>query len=262
VIAAVEIDHLWEAYRPRTRRGWLRHGDPRWAIRDLSVTVAPGELVGVVGRNGAGKSTLLQCIAGVLHPTRGRVVTHGRVASLVDLAAGFHAELTGRENAWIAGVLSGMSRAEARDRDDEIADFAGLDEATMNAPLLTYSAGMALRLGFAITVSTRPSVLVVDEVLAVGDTAFQRKCVDTVRELRERGCAVVFVSHNLDLMASQADRVAVIDEGRLVHLGDAGSATKFYLELTGGRPDAPDLSLRSVYGINRRAKRRRLRRGV
>jgi len=197
----------------------------------VSLEVRPGETVGVVGGNGSGKTTLLKAIAGVFPPSRGTVVTRGRVASLVDLAAGVHRDLTGHENLTIAGVLLGMSRAEVRDRYEDIRDFAGLEAEQMSSPLLTYSAGMELRLGFSLVVHTDPAVLVVDEVLAVGDEAFQRKCISRIDALRNAGTGVVLVSHELDMLRAHCDRVMVLDHGIVRFTGASGVAIERYLAL-------------------------------
>lgn len=217
---AVEIVGLWEAYRPRGRLGW-RRGEPNWALQGIDLTVERGTCTGVVGGNGSGKTTLLQVVSGVLRPSRGRVVVRGRVGSLVDLSAGFHRDLTGHENVLVGGVLLGLSRREIRERYDEVVAFSGLPEDALGWPLGAYSAGMGLRLGFSLVLATRPDVLLVDEVLAVGDVDFQQQCLDRVDELRDGGCAVVIVSHDHALVRSHCDRVAVLDRGRLIDVGPA-----------------------------------------
>jgi ABC-type polysaccharide/polyol phosphate transport system ATPase subunit len=171
--------------------------------------------LGIIGPNGAGKTTLLQTLAGVLQPARGRVVTAGRVSSLIELTAGFHRELTGTQNVLFQGVLLGMRRSEVRERLDSIVEFSELDEDVLGAPLRMYSAGMGLRLGFSLAVSMEPSVLLVDEVLAVGDERFRTKCMNKVRELQAGGCAVVMVSHDLSLVAQRFDRVGLLENGEM-----------------------------------------------
>ncbi|MFN2569324.1 MAG: ABC transporter ATP-binding protein [Candidatus Dormibacteria bacterium] len=227
----VEVDHLWEGYRPKRSWGWSKRGEVHWALRDVSLEVGPGETTGIIGGNGSGKTTLLKAIAGVFPPSRGRVVTRGRVASLVDLAAGVHRELTGHENLTIAGVLLGMSRAEVRARYEEIRDFAGLDAEEMSSPLLTYSAGMELRLGFSLVVHSRPAILIVDEVLAVGDEAFQGRCIQRIGELRDSGTSVILVSHELTMVRAHCDRVVVLEHGQVRFIGAPGPAIDRYHEI-------------------------------
>ena len=257
----VVIEGLWEAYRKRNRFGWRRRGEVQWALREVDLAVAPSRMLGVVGGNGSGKTTLLQVVAGVLHPSRGRVATSGRVASLVDLSAGFHRDLTGHENLLIGGVLLGMSRLEIRRRYDEIVAFSGLAPDTLGWPLAAYSAGMGLRLGFALVSHSDPDVLLVDEVLAVGDEQFQHQCVDRVRELQAVGCAVMLVSHDLDLVAAHCDEVAVLDAGKVVHRGRAGEAVAWY---RGRRPTlAPTPAAeRNLYDPSWRVQAARRRRGA
>jgi lipopolysaccharide transport system ATP-binding protein len=229
-MAAIEVDALWDGFRPKNRRGW-RKPHYRWALRDVSFSVEPGEMLGIIGPNGSGKSTLLHCLAGVYHPRQGRIAVRAPVSSLVELSAGFSRELTGRENIMVAGVLNGLTLAQLEARYDDIADFAGLSPEVLDSPLRTYSAGMGLRIGFSVTVHTDPAVLLVDEVLAVGDESFQGACLDRVAELRAGGCAVVLVSHDLDLVERHCDRVGVLDRGELRHLGPPGEAVDLYRQL-------------------------------
>ncbi len=256
--AVLRVDRLGEAYRLKSRRGWRRrHGAVRWALRDVSFELAPGECLGVVGANGSGKSTLLSCLGGVLVPTEGSIARAGRVASLIDLSAGLHRELTGRENILVSGVLNGMSRRELRGRLDDIVDFSGLDTDALDSPLRTYSAGMALRLAFSVVVHTEPAVLLVDEVLAVGDEEFQSKGMTRIAELRATGTGVVLVSHELDVVAAVADRVAVLEGGRLEFLGATAAGLDTYRALHGGAPPPQDLSDAAVYGVSARRGRGR-----
>jgi ABC-type polysaccharide/polyol phosphate transport system ATPase subunit len=222
-----------------------------WALRDINLIVHPGETVGVIGQNGAGKSTLLQCLGGVIKPTRGEVVTNGRVATMVDLAAGFNRELSGRENAIVAGVLAGMSRAEAKSSIAAVAAFSELDPSVLNSTLRTYSSGMVLRLGFAINVVLDPSLLLVDEVLAVGDESFQVKCLAKVGDLKKQGSGVVLVSHNLDLIREHCETVVVLARGSIAFSGTPDEAIGAYLDLSGGRPDEQDMSFGALYGRRR-----------
>jgi ABC-type polysaccharide/polyol phosphate transport system ATPase subunit len=253
---AVVASSLWEAYRPRGGLGW-RRGEPAWALRDVDLAVAPGECLGIVGGNGSGKTTLLQVVAGVLRPTRGQVEVRGRVASLVDLSAGFHRDLTGHENVLVGGVLLGLSREEVRERYDDIVGFSGLPSDALDWPLSAYSAGMGLRLGFALVAHTRPDVLLVDEVLAVGDAAFQRQCLAKVDALRSSGCAVVIVSHDLELVREHCQEVGVLARGELVALGPTDDALARYLERVGDEDPRADRPVYAARGKTLAARRRR-----
>jgi ABC-type polysaccharide/polyol phosphate transport system ATPase subunit len=228
VTTTVVVDGLWEGYRPKTGRGGLRRGQWHWALRDVSFEASAGELVGVVGGNGSGKTTLLRCVAGVLRPTRGRVSTSGRVSSLIDLTAGVSRDLTGHENILIGGVLLGMTRAEIQTRYDEIVRFSGLSDDHLSEPIHTYSAGMMLRQACALVLHSDPSVLVVDEVLAVGDEAFHADCLARMDALQSGGCTVVLVSHELELVRERCKRVAVLDTGSLVFDGPTVEALEHY----------------------------------
>ena len=226
---AVLVDGLSEAYRRRSSRGWRRpRGAERWALEDVSVSVEPGASLGVIGPNGSGKTTLLRCIAGLIAPTRGSMRTTGRVVSLIDPSAGFHRELTGRENALVDGVLCGMSRMEVHARLDAIAAYAGLNGETFDAPLMTYTAGLVVRLGFSVIVHSDPRVLVIDEVLGTADEAFKRRALDRLDELTRGGAAVVLASHDLDLVLRTCDQVAVLAEGRLLSLGPTHETLEAY----------------------------------
>ena len=183
------------------------------ALDDVSFSVAPGEAFGVIGGNGSGKSTLLKVVAGILKPTAGRVAVAGRVAALIELGAGFHPEITGRENVYINGAVLGLSRREVARRYDEIVEFSGLAD-FMEEPVKNYSSGMYVRLGFAVAVHTDPDVLLVDEVLAVGDEAFAHRCLRRIEELLAADRTLLFVSHSLDLVESLCDRALWLDRGR------------------------------------------------
>ncbi len=167
-----------------------------WSLQDISFTVNQGDCFGVIGRNGSGKSTLLKLISGILEPTSGEVITQGRIASLLELGAGFHPELTGRENIFLNGSVYGLSHKQIKERLEQIIDFAELGD-FIDAPIKHYSSGMYVRLGFAVAINVDPDVLLVDEVLAVGDAAFQAKCLDSIREFRSRGGTLLLVTHEL-----------------------------------------------------------------
>ena len=189
------------------------------ALSDVSFTVARGETFGVVGPNGGGKSTLLKLVAGLFKPTSGRIAVHGKVSALIELGAGFHPEISGRENVVINGVMLGLTRREIEQKLPAIIAFSGLED-FIDEPVKTYSSGMYVRLGFAVAVHVDPDILVVDEVLAVGDEAFAHRCLDTIAEFSRRGKTIFFVSHSLALVEELCDRVLYLDHGRVKGLGD------------------------------------------
>ncbi|MGE0451425.1 MAG: ABC transporter ATP-binding protein [Vicinamibacterales bacterium] len=196
--------------RPFARRATSELAEQEfWALRDVSFEVRPGEALGIIGPNGAGKSTALKLLTRIMRPTRGRCEVHGRVGALIEVAAGFHPELTGRENVSLQGAIMGMTPEEVARRFDAIVDFAGIPD-FIDTPVKRYSSGMNARLGFAIAAQSDPDVLLIDEALAVGDMSFQQKCYDYLRTVRQSGAAVVFVSHNLQAVASISDRVLLL----------------------------------------------------
>jgi len=197
------------------------------ALTAVSFTVSPGETVGVIGPNGSGKSTLLKLLAGILRPTSGSVSVRGRLAALLELGAGFHPEISGRENIEISGLLLGLSKREIASRFDEIVRFAELEE-FLDAPVKTYSSGMAVRLGFSIAAHSDPEVLLVDEVLAVGDEAFSRRCLEKFSEFERAGKTLLFVSHDLALVAERCRRALWLDRGLLAADGPAGQTVARY----------------------------------
>jgi lipopolysaccharide transport system ATP-binding protein len=198
-----------------------------WSLRDVSFTVARGRMCGVVGRNGAGKSTLLRLLGGVGVPDEGTLAVRGRVGGLLELTAGFHGDLTGRENVMIGGVVRGLRRREVQSRFNSIVEFAEL-AAVIDHPLRTYSSGMQMRLAFAVAIHCEPDVLLVDEVLAVGDLAFQEKCLDATARLRARGAAIVVVSHDLSMVASMCDDAVYLRNGRVAAFGGAEAIADQY----------------------------------
>ena len=197
------------------------------ALREVSLEVRRREVLGIIGHNGAGKSTLLKLIARVLQPTTGRVTVRGRVAPLLELGAGFDMELTGRENVYLNGAILGFRRADIDQRFDRIVEFAGVGE-FIDMPLRTYSSGMVVRLGFAVATDIQPDILIVDELLSVGDADFQRKSEQRMRELRDKSEAVIMVSHDLGLMREMCQRVAWLDHGRLRAVGTADEVVDEY----------------------------------
>ncbi|MFQ5799672.1 MAG: ABC transporter ATP-binding protein [Bacteroidota bacterium] len=199
-----------------------------WALQDVNITVHKGEVFGVIGRNGSGKSTLLKVVARVLGPTVGRVRVKGRVAPLLECGAGFHPELTGRENIFLNGTLLGFTRKEMRERFERIVTFAELRD-FIDAPLRTYSSGMAARLGFAIATDEKPDVLLVDEVLAVGDETFQRKSTARMQEFREQGTTILLVSHNMKTVEGMCKRAMWLDRGVVKADGASGEVVSAYL---------------------------------
>ncbi len=228
----VHLDGVWQEFRPRSAHGNRRRvTDVKWALQDVSFDAESGETVGLIGHNGSGKTTLLRTLAGVIKPSRGECTVTGRIGSLIDLTAGVNRDLTGRENIMLGGVLLGMTRAEVRKHYDSIAEFSGLAESVLSQPLSVYSAGMGLRIAFSVVVHVHADVLLVDEVLSVGDEAFQQKCLDRITELRHDGCTIVMASHDLDQVRDFCDRVLVFHQGRLCFTGEANAAVEHYVVL-------------------------------
>jgi lipopolysaccharide transport system ATP-binding protein len=210
-------------------------GDRRvafWALKDLDFEVAPGEVVGIIGRNGAGKSTLLKILSRITKPTTGHAELHGRVGSLLEVGTGFHPELTGRENVYLNGAILGMSRREIARKFDEIVAFAGVEE-FLDTPVKRYSSGMYVRLAFAVAAHLELEIMVVDEVLAVGDMEFQRRCLGKMNEVAHSGRTVLFVSHNMAAVRSLCTRGIVLDRGQRVFDGDVQRAIEQYLACQG-----------------------------
>jgi lipopolysaccharide transport system ATP-binding protein len=205
----------------------MRRRRPFCALRDVSFEVRQGECLSVIGANGAGKSTTLALIAGVLKPSVGRIQTVGRICPLLELGAGFHSELNGRENIVLNGILLGLTRREVLERVDEIIAFSELEQ-FIDGPLRTYSSGMVARLGFSVAVHLNPSILLVDEALSVGDEAFQQKCLRRMQQFRDRQTTMVFVSHDMGSVAQISDRVALIEGGQLVDLGEPSRVIENY----------------------------------
>jgi ABC-2 type transport system ATP-binding protein len=203
--------------------------DDLWAVKDVSFDVKEGETVGILGRNGSGKSTLLKTICGVLQPTSGQVVVRGKLAGLLELGAGFQQDLSGRENIYLNGSMLGMSKRDVDKVFDDIVEFAELEHFIDNQ-VKFYSSGMYVRLGFAVAVNVDPDVLVIDEVLAVGDERFQRKCMDRIKTFQNDGRTILFVSHSPDLVRSICDRAVVLSDGVMIGLGPPGEAVRLFRE--------------------------------
>ena len=200
-----------------------------WALKDVSFEVAPGDVIGIIGRNGAGKSTLLKVLSRIAEPTTGRVELYGRVASLLEVGTGFHPELTGRENIFLNGSILGMTRKEIETKFDEIVAFAEVEK-FMDTPVKRYSSGMYVRLAFAVAAHLEPEILIVDEVLAVGDAAFQKKCLGRMRDVASTGRTVIFVSHNMAAVSSLCTKAMVLWEGKVEYpLGSVEGAISQYL---------------------------------
>ena len=209
--------------------GRRKNTEDFWALSDVSLTVRQGETVGILGRNGSGKSTLLKCICGVLQPTSGEVAVRGKLAGLLELGAGFQMDLSGRENIYLNGSLLGMSKREVDRAFDAIVDFSELEE-FIDGPVKFYSSGMTVRLGFAIAVNVDPEILVIDEVLAVGDERFQRKCIDRVKQFQKEGRTILLVTHAADTVRSICDRGVVLSHGHLIADGEPGESTRIFRE--------------------------------
>jgi ABC-2 type transport system ATP-binding protein/lipopolysaccharide transport system ATP-binding protein len=241
-VRVIEIDDVWKEYRlgergsttlrdafARLRRREHPQHPHVWALRDVSLTIDQGEVVGFIGRNGAGKSTMLKLLARITEPTRGRTRSRGRVGALLDVGTGFHGELTGRENIYVNGALLGLSRREIERRFDDIVAFAEL-ERFLDTPLKRYSSGMQLRLAFAIAAEIQPEIVVVDEVLAVGDLEFQRRCLGRMHDMQRSGRTVLFVSHDMSAVAQLCTRVVWLDRGQIVVDGAPPEVIAAYVE--------------------------------
>lgn len=263
----IRVDGLWKKYRRGERADSLRDllaglgraalrrtpsdqlaNEEFWALKDVSFTVAPGEVMGVIGPNGSGKSTLLKLLTGILEPDRGEIAIRGRIGALIELAAGFHPDLTGRENVFLQGAVMGMTRAEIELRYEEIVEFAGIED-FVDTPIKRYSSGMNARLGFAIAAQMDPDVLLVDEVLSVGDYEFQRKAEERLREVVAREIPVVIVSHRMDSIAKLCDHAILLSEGGVAFAGSAAECVAAYVDgrhLSQEREEASPVSLTSI----------------
>ena len=255
------LDTLSAPFRRLSGRGGRAEESRRfWALQDVSFEIPQGEVVGIVGRNGAGKSTLLKILSRITAPTEGRAEIRGRVGALLEVGTGFHPELTGRENVFLNGAILGMRRDEIARKFDEIVDFSGV-ETFIDTPVKRYSSGMQVRLAFAVAAHLEPEILLVDEVLAVGDAEFQKKCLGKMSEIAERrGRTVLFVSHNLSAVGALCRTGVLLDQGRLLHTGEvrdvlvqyvqAGGALSQYERSAPAIADATLMSGRATYEID------------
>lgn len=261
---AVLFDHVWKKFRRGEHHDSLRDAITAlakrpfvrrpsadalqetefWALRDVSFEVKPGEALGIIGANGAGKSTALKLLTRILKPTLGTCRVRGRVGALIEIAAGFHPDLTGRENLYLQGAILGMTRGEVARKLEDVIEFAGIRD-FIDTPVKRYSSGMNARLGFAIAAHVDPDVLLIDEVLAVGDFAFQQKCYARLREFRQSGAAIVFVSHNMQAIVSLCDRALLLRPGRTPILANVGEVAALYSSSDGEGVD-PRVSVRDV----------------
>ncbi len=236
------IDDAERAWHRLTGRAEKRDRSEFWALRDVSFDVDTSDVVGVIGRNGAGKSTLLKILSRITEPTSGEIRLRGRVASLLEVGTGFHPDLTGRENAFLNGAILGMTKAEIREKLDEIVEFSEIG-AFIDTPVKRYSSGMYVRLAFSVAAHLEPEILIVDEVLAVGDAQFQTKCLTKIRSLADRGQTVLFVSHNLSTVTSLCTRGIVLQQGQVSYSGTAREAVEAYIargSRDGARWQRPD----------------------
>lgn len=240
-VEIIRLDNVSVSYRlPSERIGTFKEYAIRtlqrkikienfWALTDVSLQIRKGEVFGLIGNNGAGKSTMLKVISKVLKPTKGRVQVYGKIAPLLELGAGFHPELSGRENVFLNGALLGYSREEMESVFEEIVEFSELDQ-FINSPIRTYSSGMYARLGFAVATAHMPEILILDEILSVGDEAFQRKCNMRMKSFQQAGATVLMVSHGLDSMEAMCDRIAWIDHGKIRLIGNPQEVIASYRE--------------------------------
>jgi lipopolysaccharide transport system ATP-binding protein len=252
MVVDLRCDRVSKRYRVPGRRrvGTLVRALPKgliaprrdfWALRDVSFDVTRGEAFGILGRNGAGKSTILKLLSGITAPTMGEITIRGRLAALIEIGSGFHPELTGRENTYLSGSILGLRRREITERLPSIAEFSGV-EAFMDMPVKFYSSGMYVRLGFAIAVHLEPEVLLVDEVLAVGDAEFQARCLRRIEELKRRGVTMIFVSHDLGAVEQICDRAVLIERGTIAASGSAREVVTAYQRLAAGLEPIPTAS--------------------
>ena len=236
----IDVHDVWKKFRISKERAIMlkeifinllrraNHYEEFWALRGVSFSVKKGETVGIIGRNGAGKSTLFKVMCGTLRSEKGEIKISGRISALIELAAGFHPELTGIENIYLNGAIYGMSKKEVENKISDIIDFSGLNK-FIHFPIRTYSSGMYARLGFALAINVDADILLIDEVLAVGDAEFREKCSDKIKQLKSNGITVVYVSHNLKSIVEICDRVIWIDKGKIKMEGKPKKMVRAYL---------------------------------
>lgn len=245
---AIRVEHVSKSFRHFSERNQTiksavmrgrvsKHRDFA-ALTDISFDVRRGETFGLIGSNGSGKSTLLRCIARILNPNEGRITVTGRVGALLEVGSGFHGELTGRENVYLAGAIAGLSRKSVKRVFDDILEFAGIED-FIDEPVKNYSSGMYVRLGFSTAVAVRPDVLLADEILAVGDFEFQARCLARIEEMRSEGTTIVLVSHDASKVEEFCSRAAWIEHGQLQLLGPSTAVVESYVNSR--RPDSPQV---------------------
>jgi ABC-type polysaccharide/polyol phosphate transport system ATPase subunit len=198
-----------------------------WALKDVSFEIKKGETIGIIGNNGSGKSTILKLIAGVMFPTKGNVTVKGRISPLIELGAGFHSELTGRENIYLNGAILGLTKKQIDERFSDIVAFSELSD-FIDTPVKHYSSGMYMRLGFSVAVHTDPEILLIDEIFAVGDTSFQEKCFKKMEEFKKNNVTIIFVTHDISIVESFCEKAIFINKGQLENIGDAKQIVKEY----------------------------------
>lgn len=227
----VKVDSLSKKYQITSQNGVgkKKRGEV-WALRDVNFEIERGQVVGIIGRNGAGKSTLLKLLSRVIYPTSGKIDLNGRVGSLLEVGTGFHMELSGRENIYLSGAILGMKHSDIKRKFDEITDFAGIDE-YLDTPVKRYSSGMYMRLAFAVAAHLDPDILIIDEVLAVGDIAFQNKCLNRINNIGKHGSTVLFVSHNMNIVNGLCSHALLLDKGRALMFDYKDSVIRKYIEL-------------------------------
>jgi ABC-2 type transport system ATP-binding protein len=236
--SAIIVDGLWKKFRvyheknqylkAAITKGKRAEFDDFWALRDVSFEVPVGQTFGIIGSNGSGKSTLLKCLAGILDPDRGTLMAEGRMAALLELGAGFHPDLSGRENISLNGAILGMTRREIEKKFDGIVAFAGLEQ-FIDTPVKNYSSGMVVRLGFAVAINVEPEILIIDEVLAVGDEEFQQRCFEKIEQFRKDGRTIVFVSHGLSQVSQLCDVALWLDKGHVRTIGPSYQVVSEYM---------------------------------
>jgi lipopolysaccharide transport system ATP-binding protein len=244
---ALELDHVYKKFKKGEIYDSLRDLIPAlsgrmfkssnenlekrefWATNDVSFQVRRGEAFGIIGSNGAGKSTILKLLSGIMKPNKGRIVVNGKLSALIEVGAGFHPDLTGRENVFLNGTILGMKREEIKAKLDSIIEFSGLED-FIDTPVKRYSSGMYARLGFSVAAHVDPDILLIDEVLSVGDYQFQRKCMEKMRSVIQNGATVIFISHNLKAISELCTRIVLLDHGRVLKEGPTDEVIRTYMD--------------------------------